>query len=179
MPELLRSYHCSGKVTTAGISRELASKHNDSAYMDVYRTYDGELKLSFRMNNVDAGHLIIPNITETFKQAIQKGSDFGAFYLDFEGHLPVFTGQDDAATFTNDTFSLLYNIYGPDDVLAIRLKIKLNRNIHPCVDVYLSPQQSQNFLELLGCLSGSGVIKQRGGLILANGKIKSSSLAPS
>lgn len=146
--------------------------------MDVTHRFDKTIRLSFRMNNVHAGHLNIPDIPNTLHYVLQRGTNYGSFYKKFTGELPTFTHRDDAAVLTNGQYALSYKQYGPDDLFAISLKAVFNRDTHPSLELYLSPRQSQDFLGLLQTIADTNLSPTTGQLVLANGTTTPNDVVP-
>lgn len=177
MKDPLRSYHCSGQITIAGISREKANKYLNTAYIDVIHLYDTTIRLSFRMNNVDAGYIDIPDIDDTLHQTLKRGEQFGSFFRRFDGELANFIGNTAAAQFNAQNYRVSYEQYGPDGTFAIHLKTKI-KNSPPSINLFLSPDQSTDFLTLLQEIAAENITKQTTELVLPTGATTTDSLAP-
>lgn len=179
MPNPIRSYHCSGAVTLAGINKELALSPMDSTYLDI-TTNGPKTCLYFRMNQVDSGFLEIPDgaLETKFAPLLQNGHQFNSLKTQLEGKLPTFTKSDDAAVHESGEYTVSLSQYGPGHTFALRLQARINHSTPPSIDYYLTPKQSHDLLTLLRDLAVGQTPTDSNKLVLVTGETITGELAP-
>lgn len=144
----IRSYHCSGQVTTAGVSRELSRMYLESTYLDLTIDHNDQLTFSFRMNGVDAGYLDVSTFVTRLATKINKNSFSDELTHYVSGKIPTFSQNKDTATLSDDYFLLLARPYGPPDTCALQLTAPAYAaSSPPSLNVFLTPQQTRDLAQ--------------------------------